>query len=228
VTERFERATTVILVLAAIVVAGSVLHRELGSSAASKAAPTLTAPTFMPMWKKMLPAEAAADAASGKTVVVEFSDLECPFCRRFHQELRRVAAASHGAVTSVFIHFPLGQHRFAIPAARAAECARAQHQFDSFVDQIFSQQDSLGLKPWEQFAHDAGVADLGSFNRCNSDPAVPSVVTAGRELGKSINVAGTPTIIINGWRFGAPPYDSLSTIVARVAKGLPPQSVVAH
>jgi protein-disulfide isomerase len=106
-------------------------------------------------------------------------------------------------------------HRFALGAARATECARGEDKFGSMVDALFNKQDSLGLKSWVSYGVDAGLRDTAAFARCMSSSASISSVEAGRSLGRRMEVNGTPTIIVNGWRFQAPPYDSLAAVVAR-------------
>jgi protein-disulfide isomerase len=87
---------------------------------------------------------------------------------------------------------------------------------------VFEKQDSLGLKSWSSFALDAGIQDTVMFARCAGDTVELPLVVRGRALGERIGVRGTPTILINGWRMPAPPYDSLADIIKRVVDGSPP------
>ena len=57
------------------------------------------------------------------------------------------------------MHYPLPTHRFAEPAALAAECAGEQGRFAEFVGAVYAGQDSLGLKPWWEYARIATVQD---------------------------------------------------------------------
>lgn len=148
---------------------------------------------------------------------MQFSDLECPFCRRFHLALRSAQADLDVPVRSVFIHYPLPQHRFAIPAARGSECAREQGRFDEFIDAIFSKQDSLGLRSWVSYARDAAVSDTSAFGSCIARSDVPLRVEQGRTSGDELHVSGTPTVIINGWRYPVPPYEGLTKVLEAAA-----------
>jgi protein-disulfide isomerase len=103
------------------------------------------------------------------------------------------------------VHFPLPQHRFARPAARAAECAHDQGLFDKFQDLVYSKQDSLGLKSWISYAEEARVPELRRFERCVADTARVARIEAGILLDKQLAVRGTPTVILNGSRFWNPP-----------------------
>src|SRR5262249_47559323 len=61
----------------------------------------------------------------GKINVVEFSDFECPFCRRLHEQTLKPLLAEYGdRVNFVRMQYPLDGHQMAEPAARAALCAQ--------------------------------------------------------------------------------------------------------
>jgi protein-disulfide isomerase len=96
----------------------------------------------------------------------------------------------------------------ALPAARAAECASASGRFSEMLDALYSGQDSLGLKTWSSYARDAGIEDTIGFSRCNSNPETPQLVSAGTALARRLGVNGTPTLILNGWRYGYTPPDT--------------------
>ncbi|MGH7468455.1 MAG: DsbA family protein [Longimicrobiales bacterium] len=151
-------------------------------------------------------------------VVVEFGDFECPFCKRFTTEMETLKEEYGNRVALVYVHYPLRTHRFARPAARAAECAAEQSRFGEFHDELFERQDSLGLKSWLSYAIEAGVQDEAAFGRCvdRSDP-VP-LIERGLEVGKKLGVTGTPTIVINGWRY--PPGMDAQTLHAAVSAAL--------
>ena len=96
-------------------------------------------------------------------------------------------------------------HRFARKAAQASECADRVGKFSEFVDDVFGKQDSLGLKSWGSFGRDLGLSDTISFITCiNAAPTVARIV-AGEALARSEQVQGTPTFILNGWRFSSVP-----------------------
>jgi len=91
------------------------------------------------------------------------------------------------------------------------------------VDYLFEMQDSIGKKSWEWFARGAGVKDLSAFSRCVSDTTALPSVERGIELGRRFEVTGTPTVLLTGWRFGAPPVDSvLFRVVGDVVAGRKP------
>ena len=118
-----ERAASILVGVAAIGVSGVVVRREFADTVPSSRLATTVAPTYVSSWQSLLSAARISGEAHAPVVVVEFSDFECPFCRRFHSVLRTTQAKYPGKITVAFVHLPISSHRFARPAARAAECA---------------------------------------------------------------------------------------------------------
>jgi protein-disulfide isomerase len=140
--------------------------------------------------------------------VVEFADLECPACKQFHARLKETAAELHTPIGLIMVHFPLSVHRFAKPAARALECAYSSGAGARFVDVAYAKQDSFGLKPWLEYAKEAGIHDTSAFAWCVQDTARIQRVEEGRRLGEAMKLQGTPAIVINGWQFRGVPNDA--------------------
>lgn len=87
-----------------------------------------------------LPALGNKDA---KVVVVEFSDLQCPFCKRFWSDTLPQVKKDYidsGKVVFYYRHFPLEFHPMAIPFAHASECANEQGKFWQMHDKIYQAQ----------------------------------------------------------------------------------------
>jgi protein-disulfide isomerase len=218
-----ERIATCAIVVTAIVVCSTVVRREFSERTpkGNIVAFSNPAPTFVPDWKSFYAAGELIGDSTSKVTIIEFSDFECPFCKRFHNSYAEVKKKYGRKVSLLFVHAPITSHRFAMPAARAAECAREQSRFVEYVDVIFAKQDSLGLKSWMAYAADAGVADSGRFRVCNESDKQVSRIVKGLELSAKIGLQGTPTILINGWRYSRPPLDSLDRIVARLVAEVP-------
>lgn len=161
-------------------------------------------------------------SADAPIKILEFSDLECPFCQRFHTTLQGVREEFGQDVAFVFLHYPLEIHRQAVPAALGAECAAEQGKFMEYLDVVYAEQDSLGNRGWASLAARAGVSDTVAFSGCVAEESGRVVIDRGRELGRQIGVNGTPTVIVNGWLLRPTPYDTLSGVVARALKGEEP------
>ena len=122
----------------------------------------------------------------------------------------------------VFVHYPIGSHRFPRSAAHAAECAAREGAFAAYAGELFSRQDSLGLKTWSSIAVEAGVADTVGFNQCVSNGEAFDRVEKGRDVGSLIGVTGTPTVIVNRWRLPTPPYSGFSDVIEGLLAGRAP------
>lgn len=86
-------------------------------------------------------------SADAKVVIVEFSDFECPFCKVFHETMKRITSEySAGDVAWVYRHWPIPQlHPKAGKEAEGAECAAEQggsEMFWKFADAVFEATDS--------------------------------------------------------------------------------------
>ena len=217
-----ERIATVAVVAAAIAVGGAAVHRELNRGPRTSVRGATISVSRAPEWSEMVSLSIPARGGEAADTVIIFSDLECPVCRRFHVELAQAVGRASVPVQVRFVHFPLPQHRFARPAARAAECAAAQGRFGPFVDAVYAGQDSLGLKSWTAFATAAQVSDLKHFEDCTSMSGTLNRVEEGLQLGNRISIDGTPTVVINGWRFRSAPFVGLDSILRRVADGRAP------
>lgn len=169
-------------------------------------------------WDELLRRGYRLGNVSAPIVLVEFADFECPYCRTFAMtDLPTLMAKYPDKIQVVYRHFPLPYHRFARPSAVAAECAGRQGKFPEMYAQLYQQQDSLGLLPYDTLAARSGVSDLQAFALCQRDPNVAEVVEDDFELGRRIDVSSTPTIAVNGVVFSRPPT---STELSQVVESL--------
>jgi Na+:H+ antiporter, NhaA family len=141
--------------------------------------------------------------------IVVFEDLECPFCRRFHEgPLAQVRTRYGDSIAPILVHYPLPSiHRFASVAARSLECADKTSHAREFMELAHARQDSFGLLSWGELARRAGVPDTVAFNRCVEGNERLIRIERGIQIGNKIGVKGTPTVIVNGLRFDLPPSE---------------------
>jgi len=211
-----------VVVACALVTTGLVVWRELFAPSVA-AASAVQKPVIVTQWRDDLSKGVRLGAADAPIQIIEFADFECPFCANFHKDLKALGTRYPNKVALTFVHFPLPMHRFAEPAARVAECAGEQGRFEAMHDLLFEQQDKFGLKPWGEFATEAGVTDNAGFEACikRTDPILR--ITEGRALGNQLDVQGTPTVVINGWKLGRPPTpDELDHMVKAILAGKSP------
>lgn len=215
-----DRAAVAILAVSALIIAGVMIKREFWPAMAAPAATIETSPKLLANFDELVSAGIRMGNPASQVTIVEFADFECPFCRRFHAAYSAVQQRFGEQVSLVFLHYPIQSHRFARPAARAAECAMDQGRFSQYADLLFQKQDSLGLKGWTSFADEAGVADTAAFSRCASETHEIERIENGLRLGEVVGVRGTPTVIVNGWMYPEPPSEErLQTIVNDLLAG---------
>lgn len=203
-----DRIATLAVVIAALAVAGAALHREFAPEGADT-----NAPVKLDDWELLRTAVTPSQPrASASLSIIEFADYQCPFCRELHAtmrtELKRLGAAAEYGV----IHYPLPQHEHARDAARVAECASRAGKFELIQDLLYAKQDSFGVKSWTSFAIDAGVSDLHGFERCMTEQATNARIDRGKFIGDSLRIGGTPTLVINGWKYNGIRPESLRTV----------------
>lgn len=193
------------ILVAAVAIAVSQIRR--GASAAERPPENHEAyiPTSVANWEAIVPDRITLGQASAEIRVLVFSDLECPYCAKFHLGMLKQLRNRYGeSVSATVVHFPIESHRFSMQAAVALECADEQKRTESFLDLVYSKQDSIGLIAWDDFAQEAGIANLQKFGECRRRPRHDRI-DAGRRWGTSISLQATPTIIVNGVRFGGLP-----------------------
>jgi len=210
-----EKAIAIVLTGSAVVIAATLAHREFADARSNESRVASDVPVPVNGWEDAIQVGHSTGQPNSSVRVVEFGDLECPFCgesyRRFHSDTSAIAQRYDRRISYTFVHFPLGMHRFARPAARAAECAAVDGKFFEFVSSVFATQDSLGLKPWIAYAREAGVRDEDRFVRCVAESSPLALVDSGVAVGKRLGVSSTPTVIINGWKFTGAMADSVFT-----------------
>jgi protein-disulfide isomerase len=214
-----DRVTSFAIALCAMVVVIAIARREFFGTQAAKAqdASGVRPPRVIAEWAEVLATARQPYDSAALLTVVTFFDAECPFCRRYEASLRAWRNQMGPRVTLLAVHFPLPQHRFARPAARALECARVQGRFDPMLAHVFASQDSLGLRPWDDIASDAGVSRLQDFRECVRAAGPIPGVEEGVSLGIRLGISGTPAVIVNGRLYWSPPDTGELTRLASAA-----------
>ena len=153
-------------------------------------------------------------AKDAKVTIIEFSDIQCPFCSRHHDTMIKVAEAYPDDVKWVFKHFPLDSlHPYARKASEASECAGDQEKFWEYLDNLFVNQSKLNSEYLSQAAVDLGL-DKEKFDTCLSSGKFKDKVNDDYQQGLKAGVRGTPGNIINGQVIsGAVPFESLKSTI---------------
>jgi len=202
--KRLEYTLSACFALSAAFLSVAAIHREFFAKDGPVTNPAAEA-QYDPQWKAWYDSSHITGPRGAKISVLEFGDVECPFCATFEKEIAAVIQKYPGDVRLAFVHFPLKNHRFARPAARAAECAGEQQPFLQLIDHMYAEQDSLGLKAWTVLAAESGVRDTIAFAQCVAEAKYDERIESGVRLGRRLGVRGTPTVYVNGWRVARPP-----------------------
>lgn len=153
--------------------------------------------------------------ANAKVTIVEFSDFQCPFCRRGHDTMAQVMKMYPNDVKVAFKHKPLPMHPEAEPAGRASYAAQQQGKFWEMADELFTNQDKLGGAFYEEAAKKLGL-NVEKFKADMASPAAAEAVKADAALADTLGVQGTPNFFVNGVAVrGAYPADHFKKLVDR-------------
>ena len=152
--------------------------------------------------------------------IVEFSDYQCPFCRRWHDEVyESLLAAYPGKIRLVYRHLPLTSlHPDAFSAAEAAMCAGEQDAFWTFHEKLFSSE-ALGNSTYIQYARDLGL-NMRNFESCVNDRKYQQAVDEDLNFAVDLGIRSTPTFFINGLAIvGAQPLDVFKQVIDKELAG---------
>jgi protein-disulfide isomerase len=152
--------------------------------------------------------------------IVEFSDYQCPFCRRWHDEVYEpLLAAYPGKIRLVYRHLPLTSiHPDAMSAAEAAMCAGDQNVYWQYHDKLFSSE-LLGANVYTQYAQELNL-DMTSFEACLNEGKFTDEIQSDSDFAVNLGVRSTPTFFINGLAVvGAQPLDIFKQIIDKELAG---------
>ena len=216
------------IIIAAGLIAGSLYFSNVKASdqLAKAKVQALTAPVTNDTTSSMRPISASDHLLgnpNAELIIVEYSDLECPFCKAFHPTMQRVMSeyGKSGKVAWVYRHFPIDQlHPKARKEAEATECANelgGNAKFWEYTNKVYditTSNNSLDPAQLPKIAKLVGL-DVSAFNSCLASGRYAAKVEADYQDAVKAGGRGTPNSIIvskDGTRTvvqGAQPYDSL-------------------
>ncbi len=151
------------------------------------------------------------DAAA--VTIIEWSDFECPFCRRAGPTLAQVEKEYGDKVQIAFKHLPLSMHRRARAAHAAAEAAHMQGKFWEMHDLIFSDQRGMSEEKYEEYAEQLEM-DVDKFNKDRKSPQVEARISSDVAQASKLGITGTPAFLVNGrYLSGAQPFARFKTLI---------------
>jgi protein-disulfide isomerase len=142
--------------------------------------------------------------ADAPVTLVEFTDLECPYCRTFHvgtfERLKREYIDT-GKVRFISRDFPLDFHPNARPAALAVRCAGEQAKFWEMRHVVTLNANKLGRAVYDRLAGELGL-DMTRFAACVGSDRHKAAIDRDVADGTSAGVTGTPTFVLGATAAG--------------------------
>ncbi|MBI2082109.1 MAG: thioredoxin domain-containing protein [Deltaproteobacteria bacterium] len=148
--------------------------------------------------------------ANAPVTLIEFSDFQCPFCRRAAFSLKPFLGELKKNVRIVYLNYPLDNacnpavsrsfHMASCLSAKAALCAEQKGKFWEYHDLVFENQKKLSRETLMKLAKEVGIEEEW-FNQCLVSPEIETELSAEIQEGQKFGVQGTPAIFINGRPF---------------------------
>jgi protein-disulfide isomerase len=189
------------------------------------------------VWKVPVGDSPVKGSDNALVTIVEFSDFQCPFCKRVEDTLKKVSETYGDKVRLVWKHEPLSFHPRAEPAAEVTALAfkeKGSKGFWAAHDKLFEIQPKLEDDDLANALKEATGIDPEKAKKAISSHKFKDLIDADANLGDDVNASGTPHFFINGRRLvGAQPFEKFQSIIdeeiknaqALVAKGTPASKV---
>lgn len=162
---------------------------------------------------KFRPDDPVSGPKFAKVTIVEFSEFQCPFCKRVEPTLQQIKETYGESVRFVWKHQPLPFHPNAMPAAEASEAAREQGKFWEMHDLMFNNQQVMSPAKYEEWATQLGL-DMDKFKASIEQHKNANRIQDDMDEGKGMGASGTPTFFINGRKIvGAVPFESFKAVI---------------
>ena len=216
----------VVLAFAVGILVGYVVwgRNTVVTTAAQPSGPVVEAPVAQePQYKRYdIPTEGYPSLGpdNAKLVIVEFSDFQCPFCRRFHDETYQALLDAYpGQIHFVYRNLPLTSiHPSAMPAAIASLCANDQNAYWEYHEKLFSSE-TLDEATYIQYATELDL-DVETFTACLSSGSHDAFIQEDMDFALGLGVQSTPTFFVNGLAIiGAQPLVNFTQIIDKELAG---------
>ena len=150
---------------------------------------------------------------NASVTIIEFSDFNCPYCRKFHIEtFTPLLAAYPDQIRFVYRDFPITSQESFV-AAQAANCAGHQGSYWEFHDALFTGELGLGRAAYESYGERLGL-DVEALTACIDTGGEQSEVESDARDASALGVSGTPTFFINGIALvGAQPLSQFRSVI---------------
>jgi protein-disulfide isomerase len=207
------------------------IHQLLERQASAVASPRAQAPVKVTM--KVEPGSQALGRDDAPVTIVEFSDYQCPFCRRYSGTIFADLKKNYidtGKVRYMVRDFPLDIHPNALNAALAARCAGEQNQFWAMRDLMLAVSADLSPDSISKFATQLNL-DMSKFHACVDGKKYSADVQTDVAAAGTLGITGTPSFVvgktakdqIEGMRItGAQLFPTIEAAIQSQAQQFPP------
>lgn len=159
--------------------------------------------------------------ADTPVTIVEFSDFQCSFCKKFWaQTLPKLKETyiQKGQVRFIYRHFAI-LGKLSVQAAQGAECAGEQGKFWQYHDKLFASQGTVFTEAkLKQYARELKL-NVSAFDKCLGSSKYKKKIEDETAVAAFLGATGTPSFFINGkMRVGAQPFEVFKMAIERERK----------
>lgn len=150
--------------------------------------------------------------------LVEFSDIQCPYCARLSPIVDSIVKAYPNDVKVIFKHFPLSFHAQAMSAHAAILAAGKQGKFFEYRYGIAPHFRNLNDSTYIALAKNLGL-NLEKFKKdmvLTED--IKNLILQDQILGQKVRVSGTPTLFGNGKKVQNLSFEGIASLVLSLKK----------
>lgn len=145
--------------------------------------------------------------------IIEFSEFQCPYCKKARPAIDKVLSTYKGKVHYVFRDFPLSFHPQAKSSANAANCANEQGKYWEYSKFLWENQGKQNEELLFKIADDLKL-NKDKFKKCVDDKKFFAEIDKDQLDGSEAGVSGTPAYFINGiFLSGAMPFEGFKKII---------------
>ena len=215
-------------ILVGYLVWGVLAPSQMAAAQAVAPVAAAPAPTAAPSFTRYdIPTEGfpSIGPEDAEIVLVEFSDFQCPYCKRWYDETYKpLMAAYPGQIRLVYRNLPLTSiHSQAQPAAIASLCADEQGAYWPYHDKLFSSELTLGREAYLQYAADLNLDD-NAFETCLDSGKFDEFIKEDMDFSLNLGVRSTPTFFVNGVPLvGAQPLSAFKQLIDKELAGEIPE-----
>jgi protein-disulfide isomerase len=179
------------------------------------------------------PGRATIGAPEAVITIVEYSDFQCPYCRREVPVLKQLLQRHPGQVRLVLKQTPLPTHAHAAEAARMFEAVLRQGQERAwrYYDLLFENQERLAAEggAYLDLAARAVGADVARARRDASSEEIAQIIAADQAEFQEFGFTGTPGFLVNGVVLdGSKPLQVFERVILRVLGGQAPPATLTR